>query len=258
VKLELKSGTLSYIDQGDGPAVLLIHAFPLNNTMWASQMSALSARFRVIAPDIRGFGESQPPSPWTMHEMADDLHQLLDALGISDVAVVGVSMGGYIGLTFWWKYPERVRKIVHANSRARADNDTEKASRNDMIAALQQRGSAILPERMLPRLLQPNPDPEVLRTVRSMIDGINASAAAYAVMAMRDRIDFSSMLHRLHCPVMVVTGENDAIIRVEDAHALSEWITGARFVKVPHSGHLSNLENPEVFNAALLDFLSEM
>jgi pimeloyl-ACP methyl ester carboxylesterase len=256
VKLELKSGTLSYIDQGNGPAVLLIHAFPLNKNMWAPQIDALSSRFRVIAPDIRGFGESQPPSAWTMHEMADDLHQLLGALGISDVSVVGVSMGGYIGLTFWWKFPDQVRKIVHANSRARADNDTEKAARNDMIAALQQKGSAILPERMLPRLLQPNPDPAVLRTVRSMIEGVDASAAAYAVMAMRDRIDFSSMLHRLHCPVLVVTGENDAIIRAEDAKALAEWITNARFLKIPNSGHLSNLENPEVFNAALLDFLS--
>src|SRR6185369_3474034 len=133
VKLELGSGTLSYIDQGNGPAVLLIHAFPLNKTMWAPQIDALSSRYRVIAPDIRGFGESQPPSAWTMHEMADDLHQLLDALGVSDVSVVGVSMGGYIGLTFWWKYPDQVRKIVHANSRARADNEAEKAARNDMI-----------------------------------------------------------------------------------------------------------------------------
>jgi pimeloyl-ACP methyl ester carboxylesterase len=255
VKLELGSGTLSYIDQGNGPAVLLIHAFPLNKTMWEPQIDALSSRFRVIAPDIRGFGASQPPSAWTMHEMADDLHQLLDALGVSDVSVVGVSMGGYIGLTFWWKYSDQVRKIVHANSRARADNDTEKAARNDMIAALQQKGSAILTERMLPRLLQPNPDPTVLRTVRSMIEGVDASAAAYAVMAMRDRIDFSSMLHRLHCPVLVVTGENDAIIRAEDAQALAEWIAGARFLKIPNSGHLSNLENPEAFNAALLDFL---
>jgi 3-oxoadipate enol-lactonase len=90
-----------------------------------------------------------------------------------------------------------------------------------------------------------------------MIEGVNPSAAAYAVMAMRDRIDFSSMLHRMACPVMVVTGENDAIIRVEDAQALAEWIAGARFVKVPNSGHLSNLENPEAFNAALLDFLGD-
>src|SRR5262245_51712136 len=106
--------------------------------MWAPQLGALSSRFRVIAPDLRGFGESQPPSPWTMEEMADDLNQLLDRLGVASTAVAGVSMGGYVALTFWSKYANRVRQLVLSNSRARADNDAEKAARNEMIAAIEQ------------------------------------------------------------------------------------------------------------------------
>jgi 3-oxoadipate enol-lactonase len=255
VKLDLKSGTISYLDQGKGPAVLLIHAFPLNNSMWASQIEALSKGFRVIAPNIRGFGESQPPSPWTMEDMAEDLDELLVKLDVADAAVVGVSLGGYIALAFWQKYPDRVRQLVLSNSRARADNETEKAARNDMIAAIEQNGPAILPDRMLPRLLQPNPNPNVVLSVRKMICQSNPSGAAYAVMAMRDRMDFSTMLHRIACPVMVVTGENDVIIRGEDSKAVADAIPGARFVKVGNSGHLSNLENPEAFNAALLSFL---
>jgi 3-oxoadipate enol-lactonase len=255
VKLELKSGDISYLDQGQGPAVLLIHAFPLNNTMWAPQVAALTSRFRVIAPNIRGFGESQPPSAWTMEDMADDLNELLNHAGITDAAVAGVSIGGYIALALWSQYPRRVRQLVLSNTRARADSVAEQSARNEMIAAIEQSGTAILPDRMLPRLLQPNPAAEVVRKVRNMIAEANASAAAYAVIAMRDRIDYSSMLYRINCPTMIMTGENDAIIRVEDSQALANAIQGARFVNIPNSGHLSNLENPEAFNAALLSFL---
>ena len=255
MKVALKSGTMHYLDQGNGPAVLLIHAFPLNNTMWSPQLEAFSSRFRLIVPDLRGFGQSQPPSPWTMEEMASDLNELLDRLGVTDVAVVGVSMGGYIALAFWSQYPVRVRQLVLSNSRARADNETEKAARNGMIAAIEQGGAGILPDRMLPRLLQPNPAPLIVRNVREMIDQVHPSAAAYAVMAMRDRMDYSTMLHRIACPVLIVTGENDAIIRVEDARAVADAIPEAQFVKIGNSGHLSNLENPEAFNGALLSFL---
>ena len=255
MKVQLRSGTLSYLDQGKGSAVLLLHAFPLNNNMWAPQIGVLSSRFRVLAPDIRGFGESQPPSAWTMEEMADDLNEFLDKTGVSECAVAGVSMGGYIALPFWSKYPKRVRRLVLANTRARADNETEKAARNEMIAAIEQKGAAILPDRMLPRLLQPNPHPDVVRAVRSMIEASSTPAAAYAVMAMRDRPDFSSVLHRVQCPAMVITGENDVIIRVEDSRAVADAITGARFHQIANSGHLSNLENPEEFNRVLLDFL---
>jgi 3-oxoadipate enol-lactonase len=255
VRLQLRSGVVSYVDQGAGPAILLLHAFPLNTNMWASQIAPLSSRFRVIAPDIRGFGESQPSSAWTMEDLADDVSELLDKIGAPDSAVIGVSMGGYIALTFWWKYPGRVRQLVLSNSRARADSETERAARNEMIAAIQQSGSRILPDRMLPRLLQPNPDPAVVRTVRDMIEQTDASAAAYAVMAMRDRMDFSSSLHRVTCPAMVISGENDAIIRVEESRSVAAAIPGGRFVTIPNSGHLSSLENPEAFNAALLEFL---
>jgi pimeloyl-ACP methyl ester carboxylesterase len=223
--------------------------------MWTRQIEALSGRFRVIAPDVRGFGGSQPPSEWTMEDMAHELKELLDHLGIEAPAVAGVSMGGYIALAFWWKHPERVGRLVLANSRARADNATEQAARNEMIAAIEQGGVGILPDRMLPRLLQPNPSPETLRETRSMIEQTDASAAAYALMAMRDRMDFTTLLHRVACPAMVVAGVNDAIIRAEESREAAAAIHGARFVTIQDSGHLSNIENPAAFNAALISFL---
>lgn len=242
-------------DQGQGQAVLLIHAFPLNRTMWGPQLASLASQFRVIAPDVRGFGQSQPPSPWTMEQAADDINALLDLLDIEACAVAGVSMGGYISLAFWSKYPQRVRQLVLANTRARADSETEKAARNEMIAAIQQNGTGILPDRMLPRLLRPNAPHEIVQHVRQMIEEVNPSAAIYAVTAMRDRVDFSSAVHRIQCPTMVVTGSDDVIISVDDARALAGAISGSRFIQVHHSGHLSNLENPDEFNRVLLAFL---
>jgi pimeloyl-ACP methyl ester carboxylesterase len=215
----------------------------------------LSARFRIIAPDMRGFGKSQPPTQWTMEDMADDLNDLLDDLNVPSVALVGVSIGGYIGLTFWSKYPNRIRQLVLSNSRARADNETEKASRNEMIALVQQHGSSILPDRMLPRLLQPNPNPEAVRYVRSTIERASPSAAAYALMAMRDRMDFSSLVHRMSCPTLIIAGENDAIIPADESRSVAESIPEGRFACIANSGHLSNIENPTAYNDALLSFL---
>jgi pimeloyl-ACP methyl ester carboxylesterase len=246
---------MNTLDQGMGPAVLLIHAFPLNHTMWEPQLTTLTRHFRVIAPDIRGFGGSHPASPWTMEEMADGLNSMLDRLGITTCAVAGVSMGGYIALPFWFKYPHRVRRLVLANTRARADNETEKAARNEMIAAIEANGTAILPDRMLPRLLGPKAPAAVVTTIRKMIEGVDPAAAAYAVMAMRDRVDFSTEVQRIQCPTMVVTGEDDVIIRLEDSQALADSIPGAQYFQVPDSGHLSNLENPADFNRVLLEFL---
>ena len=164
-------------------------------------------------------------------------------------------MGGYIALSLCARHSKRVRQLVLSNTRARADNEAEKAARNEMIAALEQTGPSILPDRMLPRLLKPNPLPEVVGKVRSMIEEVSASAAIYAVMAMRERPDSSTWLYRIGCPTMVVTGDEDAMIRVEDSRAMADVIPGSRFIRIPNSGHLSNLENPDQFNRALLDFL---
>jgi 3-oxoadipate enol-lactonase len=255
VEIELTSGKLSFLDQGEGPAVLLIHAFPLHHGMWEPQLPALSTRFRVIAPDLRGFGQSRPPSPWTMDQMADDLNTLLDRLNVDTCSLAGVSIGGYIGFAFWSRYPKRVRQLILCNTRARADNELEKNGRNEMIAAIQQNGVSILADRMLPRLVRPEAPQDVVKKVRTMIETADASAAIHAVTAMRDRMDFKTALHRIQTPTMVVAGEKDAIIRVDEARSMADAISGSRFVQIPDSGHLSNLENPEAFNRALLGFL---
>src|SRR5262245_12251496 len=180
---------LSCVDKGKGRAIVFVHAFPLNNSMWESQIKYFGKRYRVVAPDVQGFGGSIPARPWDMEKAGEDLRTLMDALAIDACTLVGLSMGGYIALPFAAKYPDRIEKLVLAHTRARADNETEKANRSEMVAALQEGGIEILPDRMAARLLGPNPSAALRDRVKEMILTASPSAAIFAVTAMRGRAD---------------------------------------------------------------------
>ena len=246
---------LHFLDEGKGPPVLLLHAFPLNRTMWVPQIAALKDRYRVIAPDIRGFGNTPVKDSWTLEQAAGDVDELLSRLGIDTCAVAGLSMGGYIAFPFYSKFSARVTKLILANTRARADNEAEKRGRTEMIAALEQSGTSILPDRMLPRLLKPNAAASVVKRVREIMGTTTATGAIFASMAMRDRPDMSTVVHRIACPALVIAGDQDAVTRLEECRGMAESIRDCKFVSIPNAGHLSNLENPAAFNRALLDFL---
>jgi 3-oxoadipate enol-lactonase len=254
VRVQTARGSISYVETGKGPVILFLHAFPLNASMWLPQTESFSNQFRVIAPDLPGFGESTPVSPWTIEDACADLNEFLTKLNVEDCTLVGLSMGGYIGLPLASRYPDRVRRLVLADTRARADNEAERNARTDMIAAIQQ-DSAALSERMLPRLLRPNADPNVTRTVKAIIGRTNLQAAIYALEAMRERSDASLALQQLVCPVLVIVGEDDVVTRVEESRAMAKVAAHGTFIEVPAAGHLSNLENPLRFNEALRSFL---
>src|SRR5262245_39322224 len=246
---------LHFLDEGKGPPILLLHAFPLNSTMWEPQVTALKNNYRVIAPDTRGFGSTPVADTWTLEQAADDLDQLLDGLGITACTVAGLSMGGYIAFPFYAKFPNRVSRLILADTRARADNEAEKRGRTEMIAALQQSGASILPDRMLPRLLKPNAAAPVVKQVRGIMATASAMGAIFALMAMRDRPDMSTVIHRITRPTLVIAGDHDAVTRIDECRGMAESIRDGKFVPIPDAGHLSNLENPAAFNRALLDFV---
>ncbi len=242
---------LHFHEEGRGPAILLLHAFPLNSSMWKPQIATLRNSFRCIAPDMRGFGTTPLAGPWSLEDAADDLAELLDTLSVERCVVAGLSMGGYIALPFCARHGGRVHALVLANTRARADTEIEKEARTGIIAALEQSGSAILPERMLPRLLKPNPDSQVVKTVRDIMAATTATGAIFALKAMRDRPDRTSELGRISCPVLVISGEHDAITRIEECRAMADTIPNGTFKEIPNAGHLSNLENPAAFTSAM-------
>src|SRR5919198_1442877 len=166
---------LAYSDSADGsPVVLLVHAFPLNRSMWDPQLGSLRARARVIAPDLRGFGASAagPPGPLTMEQHGDDLAALLDHLGVREpVVYCGLSMGGYVGFAFWRRHRARVRALVLADTRATADSPEARQDRLALAAKAEAVGSAQPAiEALLPRLFSPPRRPETApgRQVQAM------------------------------------------------------------------------------------------
>ena len=246
---------LSFTQRGNGPALVFIHAFPLDSSMWHAQAEFFSERYRVITPDIIGFGGSQPPNGWTIPEMGNELIGLLDHLQIEKCTLIGLSLGGYISLPFTLSNPHRVEHLVLAHTRARADLENERAGRNSMIEGLRTEGVSTLPDKMLPRLLGPSAASDVRDFVRNSIQRVSTQAAIDAVTAMRDRADQTAKLKLIHCPTLVIAGSGDAVIPVEDCERMAAAIPGGDFTLITNTGHLSNLEDPVAFNDTLDTFL---
>ncbi len=250
---------LAYTDQGQGPPVVLLHAFPQNRAMWASQVEALSKTCRVVTLDFRGFGESDAPLwHYTLDQFADDVKGLLDHLAIRQAVLVGLSMGGYTLFAFWRKYADRVKGLVLADTRAQADTEEGRAGRFAMAQTAYAKGASAIADTMLPKLLSPvalQTKPDLVGQVREAIEQTQISGIAGALMAMAERADSVPLLAQIACPTLVITGELDGPTPPADGRLMAERIPGARLELIPQAGHLSNLEQPEAFNAAVCAFL---
>ena len=245
--------------EGDGGPILFIHGLPLDRTMWRHQVAGLKGWAR-IAPDLRGFGLSEtPPAGWTLADHADDLAALLDERGLgSDGAVVcGLSMGGYIAFELLRRHPHKVRALILANTRAEPDSAEGREQRDKTIQSVRERGTSALVEAMLPKLLSnrtAETQPEVVAQVRSMIQGTSAEGAIAAIAGIRDRKDSTELLKTIRIPTLVVAGQDDAIIPLDVQRGLGQ-IPGSTVEIVPGAGHMTPLEQPEIFNRAVSRFL---
>jgi pimeloyl-ACP methyl ester carboxylesterase len=250
---------LAYTDQGKGQPVVLLHAFPQNQTMWEPQIAALSNTHRVIAPDFRGFGESDaPPGAYLLEQYADDVKGLLDHLSIEQAVFVGLSMGGYTLFAFYRKYAACVKALVLADTRAGADSEEGKAGRLAMAKMAQEKGAGAVADVMLPKLLSPDAlrtRPELVRQIRARIERTQPTGIAGAQMAMAARTDSMPLLSQIACPTLIVMGELDGPTPPSEGQLMAGKIPGARLTIIPQAGHLSNLEQPEAFTAALAEFL---
>ncbi len=250
------SQTIAYHDQGSGPVLLLIHAFPVDSHLWLPQLEALSRSHRVIAPDLPGFGGSAAAA-WTIDGAAQIIAGFLDAIAITEpVALGGLSMGGYIAMAFARQFPQRLRALILADTRAEPDDDTAKQARAKMIAMAQEQGSVAIADAMLPKMLSDSRPHQVAEAVRTMIERQPASSIAAALAALRDRPDARPGLKKLEVPTLVLVGEADTITPLAMAQVIAESVTGAKLVTIPGAGHLANCEAPQAFNAAVSEFLS--
>ncbi len=248
------------LSEGEGPPVVLLHAFPLDRGMWAGQIAALSGRYRVHAIDAFGFGGCElPDGGWGVESMADAVAGWVVAQKIpTPLVVCGLSMGGYVALAFARRHANHVRALVLADTRAEPDSDEARASRDAAIEAVEAHGSVAQVEAMLPRVVgatthaqRPGVVSEFRRTGLSQ----DKAAVVAGLVALRDRPDARPGLAAIDVPTLVVVGDEDTLTPPSCAEALAAGIRGAKLVVLPGAGHLSNLETPDAFNAALLDFL---
>jgi pimeloyl-ACP methyl ester carboxylesterase len=263
VFIDVNGIRLAYSDTRTGsPVALLVHGFPLNRSMWDPQIGRLrGAGLRVIAPDLRAFGASEagPPGPLTMDQHADDLAALLDGLSISDpVVFVGLSMGGYVAFAFWRKYAARVRGLALLDTRASPDTPEAQADRHRLAAEVEALGTPQpVVEAMMPRMFSPHLRPHSVteQLVRGMMASSSARAAADGARGLALRPSSFPTLETISVPTLVVVGEFDALTPPADSEAIAKGIPGAQLVRIDQAGHMSNMENPEAVNEALLGFL---
>ena len=251
---------MSYDDTGgSGAALVLLHGFPFDRSMWRGQAEALGGEFRVVAPDLRGAGETHlGVGGVTMETLAEDVAALLDGLNLGRVVLGGLSMGGYVAFEFFRKFPERVRALVLADTRPQTDNEEGRRAREENARRALQEGMAPIVEAMLPKLLSAGTRErggEVLRRVRAMMLGTSPEGAAAALRAMAVRRDQTDLLPSINVPTLIVVGSEDAVTPPADAEAMGAKVEGSRLVVVEGAGHLSNVERPEEFNRALVEFL---
>ena len=256
----LPSGqTIGYDDAGSGPPLVLLHAFPLDRTMWGPQSAGLASDARVLALDFPGFGES-PAAEFTIDGAAKVVSDFLVALNIPKAVIGGLSMGGYVALAFARNHADQLSGLILADTRAGVDDTNAKANRTKSIALVNEKGSAALFESMVPKVLSDSTrdaKPEVVERVKSIAAQQPAASVASALAALRDRPDANPGLKAVAVPTLVLVGEYDAVTPPLASANLAAQIRGSKLVHVPNAGHLSNIENPDVFNSAVRAFLGD-
>ncbi len=260
--LEIDGARIACDDRGSGPAVLLLHAFPLHAAMWDETVATLSAGHRTVRFDVRGFGGSSPAEgTLTMDRIADDAVCVLDRLGIARAVVCGCSMGGYAAFALARRHPGRLAGLALVDTRAIPDSDDARAGRAQLAARVTRDGPAALRDAMLTRLLgvtSLRERPEVVARVEAMMMACAPAAVASSLAGLAARPDSRPTLAEIRVPTLVVRGLEDGILPAGEAVAMTQAIPGARLATIYAAGHLPSLENPSLFGATVLDWLATL
>jgi pimeloyl-ACP methyl ester carboxylesterase len=258
---------LAYLDRGAGSPVVLLHGFPLDHTMWSAQIEALAATHRVIAPDLRGFGQSSlgdadPDKGVTMEQYADDVAALLDAIGVrASVVLAGFSMGGYIAWQFVRKFQDRLRALIQVDTRAAADTDEARKNRLKMAENIHDWGSARVAEMMGPKLFSAGrfeANPAIVQELRQVVARTNPDAIACAQRGMASRPDMTSFMPSIRVPTLVIAGAEDALTPASDAREFAAKIPNSHYVEIADAGHMTTMENPQAVNDAMTKFVAAL
>ncbi|HET7023861.1 MAG TPA: alpha/beta fold hydrolase [Gemmatimonadales bacterium] len=261
-RLTVNGVNLAVDIRGDGPAILFVHGYPLDRTIWQHQIGALTG-WRRIAPDLRGFGLSDAPDlGYSMATYADDLAALLDALGVRQAVVCGHSMGGYVAFEFARRFRDRLQALILVDTRAEADSvDGRKAREAAMVIAREQ-GARAIAEQMLPSMLAVGAAhlmPQIADRVRGIMESAPVSGILGALGAMRDRPDSTPLLPTLAgVPSLVIVGDQDQLTPPVMSRSIVGGIPGAVLGVIPNAGHLPSVEQPLATTRVINEFLESL
>jgi pimeloyl-ACP methyl ester carboxylesterase len=251
---------MTFDDLGNGRAIVFLHGFPFNRSMWREQLEFLSSKgYRCVAPDLPGLGENKSTNEInTMEDMAREVASLMDELKIERAVIVGLSMGCFVAFEFIHLCPARVNALVLAGGRAEAADKAEKHSREQQAKKVLEKGMAHAVDSILESLLSQGTlaeKPQVVTRVREMVAATDPRGAAAAHRGMAMRRDYRGDLADISVPTLVVAGHDDGVRKPIDAETIHRGIRNSQLEVINDAGHLMNMEQPEVFNKAVLSFL---
>lgn len=254
---------MNVFDEGDGLPILFVHGFPLDHQMWREQLAGLSNDFRLIAPDLRGFGQTTvTEGSVTMETHADDLAALLDALSVDEkIVLCGLSMGSYVAWQFQRKYGDRLRGLILCDTRAIADSPEAVENRRKLAATVLEHGTEPVAAAMMPNLFaeaSTEKRREAIELTRQTLIANSPAGIAAASLGMAERPDVTADLPGIETPALLIVGEDDRISTVEEMRGIAEAMPNAEFVVIPEAGHMSPLENPEPANLAIREFVTRI
>jgi len=259
--IRIKSGDaeIAYNVLGSGAPVVLLHPFPAHHEFWLPAAQALTSRYQLILPDLRGHGESSAgEGPATMEKHAADIAKVLDHAEIGRVPLVGVSIGGYALFEFWRRYRGRVAALALLNTKASPDSPEAKAARMQAAADVLERGTELFLESMVPKLIGKTTResrPDLVDGALRMMRKMSAGNVAQVQRGMAERLDSVADLKTINVPTLLVTGDEDILTGPPEAELMRQNIAGSELKIVRHAGHYSPWEQPAEVGKLLRQFL---
>jgi len=264
IKMTVNDLTVSYIDEGpdEGPAIIFIHGFPFNKSMWNKQMDVLKENYRVIAYDVRGHGDSDAGNEdFSIELFVKDLLNFMDALNIDKTILCGLSMGGYIALNAIENYPNRFEALILCDTNCTADTPEAKEKRLKTIESIKKDGVEKFADESMNNFFAPEPSStkkKEIAAVREMIVNTSKQTLYKTLRAFYERKETCSKLPEIKVPVLIMVGKEDKITLPAAAQLMQEKIKGSLLSIIEHAAHLSNMENPGEFNDQLKKFVASV
>lgn len=259
-RIDVGDVELAVEDRGSGKPVLLVHGFPLDHHMWKAQIESLVHNHRVLAPDLRGFGESGVAQQAGMDDFARDLESLLDQLDVQQpAALCGLSMGGYILFACWRRFPQRIEKLIFCDTRSGPDTPDAAELRRENAKRVLREGNDFLIEGMVDKLFAAdtrNNHPQLVAQIKATMAGCSPQGIAAALNGMAERPDSTELLASISVPALFVAGSEDVITPASEMREMAGATPECEFVEVPGAGHMAPCERPAEVNEALAAFLA--